>query len=694
METDRTDLLEPIARSPSTPSPLSSTDLLQLSPTSLTSELIDASLLALSDSDALETCLGLVTAKHIEDVRLVRSIVELGLGRGEAMVRKIEEDVRDELDDAAGDPWSTTSEEAISQALERALGSNQHGRKSLRAYSCLTELQKRVEIFSIFSPAKPLGTSAPRQAGGRSHDVEDGMDVVLDDPWEDDNVEELTEIDDPWGSASVKSTRSTKSIEQLVKDEANRHRSDLAEEPPITLSAFLSQPLPDSSHYIAQSGAISFLKVVYEQHHPQLWPYRYALLESIPAWISPAEIESAGLLPRAGDDGSESSPPSHTVTFLDVLPAPFHLPSSTYLTSANTRRTSEQLNRWYTSRVESLDVLGLVDLQLAWVQHGASLGVTGLDALGEDLSLLSRLVYDAHLTPTQQVQWPLSSWRAATPEDVINAYLSNSTPDVVVSDIRGLVLPYLYVLESRAERAGEAHADLVERFLHDALLGLPLHLALPIFEASKATRSQPERIIKNDLTVARLALACLYGSNLRDGWSTMSAIFECLPVWDVSGGDPESDKEATATTLDSIATFVRPTRADAHPPTAKDLFVFFNPLPFASLSRALDILDVHLESGEILARWDTPVQLRFLLQSARDKGDQMELAEKMVRRQVRGPHTEHKWTALWSDMSKLNGGGDALLRGAFGVLGMDEMVKVYLGGVVASGSGYQTLDAD
>jgi hypothetical protein len=52
---------------------------------------------------------------------------------------------------------------------------------------------------------------------------------------------------------------------------------------------------------------------------------------------------------------------------------------------------------------------------------------------------------------------------------------------------------------------------------------------------------------------------------------------------------------------------------------AKDLFIFFAPLPFASLSRALDILDVHLESGEILARWDTAVQLRFLLQSARNK---------------------------------------------------------------------------
>jgi hypothetical protein len=138
-------------------------------------------------------------------------------------------------------------------------------------------------------------------------------------------------------------------------------------------------------------------------------------------------------------------------------------------------------------------------------------------------------------------------------------------------------------------------------------------------------------------------------------------------------------------TLDSIATFVRPTTSSARPPTAQDLFIFFAPLPFAALSRALDILDVHLESGEILARWDTAVQLRFLLQSARDKDEQIQIAEKLVRRQA-GNRNSDKWPKLWEDMCRLSGGEDALLRGAFGMLSVEDMMTVYLRGIFSSGS--------
>jgi hypothetical protein len=353
-------------------------------------------------------------------------------------------------------------------------------------------------------------------------------------------------------------------------------------------------------------------------------------------------------------------------------------------------KTSDELSQWFASRVDDLDEFGMLDLQLAWVQHGASIGVPHLDALGEDLSLLSRLIYDANLTSVQHEKWTLSTWRSASDTEIVAAYLSNSTSSTIVADIRRLVLPYLYVLESRAERQGTPDPQLVERLLHDAILSLSLQKSLPVFEASKATTPMSERLIRNDQNVARLALACLYGSDEKEVWSTMSSIFECLPVWDVSGGDLESDKEATSTTLESIATFVRPTTSSVKPPSAKDLFIFFYPLPFASLSRALDILDVHLESGEILARWGTAVQLRFLLQSSRDKDEQIQLAEKMVRRQS-GTLSSDRWPKLWEDMCRLSGGDDALLRGAFGMLSNEDMMKVYLGGLLSSGSRFLVL---
>jgi hypothetical protein len=88
------------------------------------------------------------------------------------------------------------------------------------------------------------------------------------------------------------------------------------------------------------------------------------------------------------------------------------------------------------------------------------------------------------------------------------------------------------------------------------------------------------------------------------------------------------------------------------------------------------------------------------LQSCKNKGDQKELAEKLVRKQSSALSTggqyssgrsdrgyvENKWTDLWKDMKRLNGGSDSLLRGALGVLTTGEMMRIYLGGILSSGS--------
>jgi hypothetical protein len=656
---EETDLLEPIGEH--VDQAVNPSDLLSLPPAELDTSIFDASLLGLGDVEAAKFCVTLLITRSIDDFALARHIVRSGISRGQADADraagalgrsgKQEEDVDDTLREAADDTKNSGPTKGFTEILNR-----------------LKELEKRLDTFAAI--VRSAKGSLPTTAQPSTDAPEGKTEMDIDDPWAEN--EDAPEIDDPWESGSAKSSSSKRS-------QAEAAQLNSEDEPPISLSELLSTSVPDATLAIASSAAIPALKIVYSRHEAELWPYREALLEAVPAWVSPADLKDIGLLPGIGDDGEELGARLASETEWEQEAAETSIPSTP-------RRSADQVRAWYISKIESLDALGLLDTQLAWVQQGASMGVSGLDELGEELSLMSRLVYDAHLSATQQVEWSLASWRRASPDAIIKGYLTNATSDNIVSDIRRLVLPYLYVLESKAERAGEAHTDLVENHLHDILLDLPLDLALPIFEASKATLGQSERIIKNDMTVARLALACLYGSNTRSQWSIMSSIFECLPVWDVSGGDVDSDKEATATTLDSIATFVRPTRAGAHPPTAKDLFLFFSPLPFASLSRALDILDVHLESGELLARWDTPVQLRFLLQSARDKSEQIELAEKMVRRQVGANLNEARWSALWQDMKRLSGGDDALLRGAFGVLTHEDMMRIYLAGVLASGS--------
>ena len=683
-----------------------------LAPTAeLTPELVHSALLGLSDKEALDTCVELLSTGRINDVVLARAVVELGQARGEEEVRRLEQSVKEVLEEtgtsSTGVDLATIGTDQLDPAISKVLrvynasAESQNALSVIKSYVRLEELRRRIDTFKTIWPSPSPGddeSAVGAEKEGKDEDEPDGMD--LDDPWAEaeseaqgTKEEEIPVVEDPWeeaqSSGSAGSEAGMREEKTPSRPKSPASVRTLSDDPPFDLDVFLSHPLTELASDLASQVYLKALRTLFQRHSREIWPYRFKILGDIPAWTNPQDLDEADLLPRLGDDGKEERVFSQAPisSFMDGLLQ--HLEADSSPDGVDELLGPDAMTQWYRDRVDSVDEYGLIDIQLAWIQHGASRGIPDLDALGEELSLLSRLVYDSALSPAQQARWNLSTWREAAEDDIIDAYISSSRPDTIVADIRRLVLPYLFVLESRAERAGTADPRLVETRLNDLILNLELPLALPVFEASKATLPAPQRLVKNDMTVARLALACLYGSNHTGVWSTMSSIFECLPVWVVNGDDrdPESDQELTATTLESIAAFVRPSKAGDPPPTPKDLYLFFSPLPFASLSRALDILDVHLESGEILLRWDTPVQLRFLLQSARHKGDQLELAERMVRRQAaRGPHTDARWTALWAAMINLNGGSDALLRGAFGQLGVEEMMKIYLGGVLSSGS--------
>ncbi|WVQ83558.1 hypothetical protein IAT38_005699 [Cryptococcus sp. DSM 104549] len=675
------------------PNPLR--ELIDTLPTPISLSDLTHTISTLSDSEFPQFCLELFNSQAIDDSLVARSVIEQGLAGGAVA-----------LQDVLGLPEEVTRDE---KAVRGVLGERY---AVAQAYTLLVRLRERLDTYEVLAPRKAekpgpevAQAAEPEEEAKDEEPKGEEEEMELDDPWGDaeepaegDKEGNVALLDDPWASTSPIATKTTQPT--LVPDLALDDASD--EEPatelPVSLASFLTSPPAVSAWELASFAELKAVKVVSERHSTEVYPWRLAVLEAIPGWVPPGEIEAEGLLPRIGEDGSEKwvapakvedavlSP--QLVALLGWLQPPS--PPSLAPYSENQPRpqplTSAELAEWYTSRTLSLDSLGLIDLQLAWVQHGASSGVPSLDSLGEDLSLLSRLVYDANLTPEQHARWNLSSWRTAPESTIVDAYLSSSTPASIVRDIKRLVLPYLYVLESRAERSGKPSPSLLSDALNAAILALPLELALPVFEASKATLPAAERVVKNDLDVARLALACLYGSEERGErvWALMSRVFECLPVWELTGRDAE-DEELTATTLESISAFIKPTSATALPPTKQDLFVFFHPLPFASLSRALDILDVHLESGEVLARWGVEKRLRDLLGASRDKGEQKELAERMVRQ---GGGGEEGWRRLWENMARLSGGegGDELLKGALGRLDVRERGRIYLGGILRSGN--------
>lgn len=481
-----------------------------------------------------------------------------------------------------------------------------------------------------------------------------------------------------------------------------RHRSPTL---PMQLPNFLGEDMLDIACFFASQQHFTALRILMSYHSATLWPFRFAILDSIPSHTCPSDFRE--LLPAYDVyRNAEQTPSSNNWrTEQDWVETPevdtalrasrvvFELDS--YYSGDSTAYTEplgpRDLSAWYKRRVDIImSSTGILDIALATVQHGASHGVPDLDELGEELSLLSRLVYDSPQPhePLDGQDWTLARWRSMEPAEVVSAYLAHSVPETVVKDITHLVMPYLFVLEARAERAGNPDPGLPTRLLYDYILSAPLSIVAVIFEASKPTLSVAQRIIRNDEDVARLALACLYGSDSRTEWSTMSSIFECLPAWDITPGTEDEADEADATLI-SLGSFVTPStnRPNCLP---SDLMLFFKPLPLVSLSRALDILDVHLESGEIFSRWNVGAPLRWFLQSAQDPVEQRAWANRMARRTGASGDVSGRdeWNWLLEDMLKLCGSNETGPKSAFGLLPKEEVSSIFFAGLLSSGCEY------
>ncbi len=472
--------------------------------------------------------------------------------------------------------------------------------------------------------------------------------------------------------------------------------------PPLSLSAFLSQSLVDSACLLATRESFGFLRILFKRHGSSIWPYRFTILECIPTHVSPSDYH--GLLLKLDLSRDEEHRPA-VETWRPVLDwtehpsaqaalsalgydVPQSQPSTLSANEAPRPMSSQELTSWYRQRIRTiLDSTGMVDVALSMAQHAASQGISGLDELGEELSLLSRLVYDAQAVAEDgpDDDWTLEQWKGMDSLAVVRAMLALSTPETIVADIRKFVLPYLFVLESRAERAGDPNPIILQQVLTDFVLGAPLEMVARIFEESKPTLPSSRRLISDNEDMARLALACLYGSNSLDEWHTMSQIFECLPAWNGTSDDEDAE-DAVEMTIMSLGTYVTPTTARPKC-TPLDLFVFFRPLPLQPLSRALDILDVHLESGEILSRWDLPAPLRWFLQSSNDKSSQRARVVRMARRPGanRALHSQDDWEWLLEDMLKLCRTNDNGIRSAFGLLSQAEILSIFLNGLLSTG---------
>ena len=367
---------------------------------------------------------------------------------------------------------------------------------------------------------------------------------------------------------------------------------------------------------------------------------------------------------------------------------------------------------WYRKRVNQFDDSGQLDSALILVQYGASQGVPDLDALGEELSLLSKLVYgspnrheDTAADEISKVEgtndWSLTRWRLSSETEIVRAYLDKSTTASIPDDLRRLVLPYLYVQESRLEREGHPDPSLHDRLLFDWILDTAcsrLDLICAVFQSSKPTLDYGQRLIKSDKQLATLAIACVYGYIGVSSWDIMSSIFDCLPAF--------NEEDVTVHAQETLSAILYATHSSSLP-MPRQIYAALSSFSTTALSQALDGFDLHLEAAEIFSRWSSPMPLRFFVTLADDVKLQRAWAERLAKTSaaavqkspVAGGNKlgqdfeyEDEWISLLDDLSTLAGKDDYEEREpkpAFARLTKVELIKIFFGGLLSSGSKFE-----
>ncbi|GAA5838348.1 hypothetical protein JCM9279_003215 [Rhodotorula babjevae] len=643
-------------------------------------------------------------------------------------------------------------------------------RNAVLARRAILDLQDRVSTWeALYGDAAAPATEPPTpKVPQRPHKARasgEGEQHGHEDEDEDEDGEGWGQLDLPTDDDAVAPPALESTTGAPYTDVSSSLPDDAAPAPPDldlpsrpSLRTFLRQPLVTTALALAASSSLLELTLLCTLHPAALWPHRARLVDAVSEWVDPSGW--VDLLPAVGADGLEAdwedlapwrAEQDWSEALPSLLPSPSRplTPSSSPTPLLPARRNAAALHEWYSRRISrcASASLGLVDVALALVQHGAARGVPGLDEMGEDLSLLAKLVYERPRAGEGEGEadgegWSLERWRALSPLEVLEAYTATSDAAALPDTLRRLVLPYLSVLESRLERAGGAGPSEppptsggVSRptaLLHAYLASLPLTPSRPaaaglealaaVVAASKPTLPRARRIVQDDADLARVVLAALYGAGGRaasvEGAQACGAMFECLPAFADAQGDARGGADLFALAAPPSSSTSTSTSAHSPPPAAPAPSALLSALRSSApraLAAHLDALDLHLSQLELLVRYAAapPSGLAWFLAAYASRDRQAQWATRLARTAAQGGsgaagssatrggadggfEGEDEWVALLEFMREATGVAgeedededERRKRGLgrmFCLLGDDEVLRIFFGGLLGAG---------
>ncbi|ORX60536.1 hypothetical protein DM01DRAFT_1380844 [Hesseltinella vesiculosa] len=455
-----------------------------------------------------------------------------------------------------------------------------------------------------------------------------------------------------------------------------------------SFATFRHANLPSLAMDFARAENRQALDTLFLRHGQQLLPFRLAILSQIPETADPSGFD----LPHVSGDKEdlwEQQPwraepdlvdQPWLQTALGLRPDPSTAtpwPSTPYPASTTVIRN------WYLDRARTIDRIGLPSHALALLRFAAAMGVPSLDQLIEKYDWLCKYVYTAARPEDALMQ--LDSFGHLSTFDVLDGFLTRTSATTIVQDMKRLVLPWLEYRSrcdtTQSQKPQEDDTDiennnddddmerpqfLLYRWLLDSATS-HLDWICAVLEASKPTLPQEDRVIKNDEDLSRVVLATVYASGDGASLTDLVRLFECLPIF--SDAEANDEEEASVPDVGDLLSVGTPL----------GLFIALQRLDKAALTTLMDMLQVHLTSAEVLARYRVSVPLQWYLVD-QPEPVQRQLCVRMASQAAGGVESggEHfdqddDWRELLDDMLRLHDDG----RGIFGNVPALDIVEIF-----------------
>ncbi|KAK6926056.1 Sec39 domain [Dillenia turbinata] len=423
---------------------------------------------------------------------------------------------------------------------------------------------------------------------------------------------------------------------------------------------FRTLPINEAAITLAESGKIGALNLLFKRHPFSLTSSMLEILAAIPETVP---VQTYGqLLPG-------NSPPTTValrdndwvecqkmINFIHRLPEkcegddliktePLLKQCLEFLWPSN-----DELSSWYKIRAKEIDRFsGQLDNCLSLVDFACHKGISELQKFYDDISYLDQLIYSSSSNDQIDFTMSLDAWEQLNDYEKFKMMLKGVKEENVVERLQNQAISFMrnrsniVTSVSQDQRARDSSIDLertdsfMVRWLKETAAQNELEVCLAVFEEG-CREFQSSKIFKNEVEAIDCALRCIYLSTATEKWNTMASILLKLP-------------------------------------RVPDDEVFVE-----DLEKRLKLAENHIEAGRLLAFYQVPKPMGFLLEAHSDaKGVKQILRlilSKFIRRKP--SQSDNDWETMWRDMQSLQ-------EKAFPFLDLEYMLMEFCRGLLKAG---------